>query len=62
MKMIKMTQKRLITIDDDDDNDVDNNDDDNVDFFFFFLALAGYMIRAAREMNEVVFCSFCLQP
>ena len=31
-------------------------------FFFFFLAFAGYTIKAAREMNDVVFSSSCLQP
>ena len=30
-------------------------------FFFFFPAFAGYMIMVAREMNEVVFSSSCLQ-
>ena len=30
-------------------------------FFFFLLAFAGYTIRAAREMTEVVFSSSCLQ-
>ena len=29
---------------------------------FFFLAFAVYTIKAAREMNEVVFSSSCLQP
>ena len=31
-------------------------------FFFFFLAFAVYTIKAAREMNDVVFSSSCLQP
>ena len=31
-------------------------------FFFFFLAFADFTVRAAGEMNEVVFSSFCLQP
>ena len=31
-------------------------------FFSFFLAFAGYTIRAAREMNEVIFSNFCLHP
>ena len=31
-------------------------------FVFFFLAFAGYTIKAAREMNDVVFSSSCLQP
>ena len=30
--------------------------------FFFFLAFAVYTIKAAREMNDVVFSSSCLQP
>ena len=29
---------------------------------FFFLAFAIYTIEAAREMNDVVFSSSCLQP
>ena len=28
----------------------------------FFLAFAVYTIKAAREMNDVVFSSSCLQP
>ena len=28
--------------------------------FFFFLAFAGYTVRTAREMNEVVFSRFCI--
>ena len=31
-------------------------------FFFFFLVFAVYTIKAAREMNGVVFSSSCLQP
>ena len=31
-------------------------------FFFFFLAFAVYTTKAAREMNDVVFSSSCLQP
>ena len=30
--------------------------------FFFFLAFAVYTIKAALEMNDVVFSSSCLQP
>ena len=29
---------------------------------FFVLAFAVYTIKAAREMNDVVFSSSCLQP
>ena len=33
-----------------------------VSFFLSLLAFAVYTIRAAREMNDVVFSSSCLQP
>ena len=31
-------------------------------FFFFFVAFTVYTIKAAREMNDAVFSSSCLQP
>ena len=34
----------------------------SLEIFFFVLAFVGYTIRAAREMNEAVFSSSCLQP
>ena len=43
-----------------DSEDSDDDDDDDDDFFF--LAFAVYTIRTAREMNDVVFSSSCLQP
>ena len=38
------------------------NGSENMDAFhiFFFLAFAVYTIKAAREMNDVVFSSSCL--
>ena len=33
-----------------------------INMIFFFFVFAVYTIKAAREMNDVIFSSSCLQP
>ena len=62
--MITMTVKIKATITSNNDNKNSNNEEEeeDADDDCFFLAFVVYTIKAAREMNDVVFSSSCMQP